>query len=128
MANNNIKAIVNAITKEYNTRNPFDLARCLGIYVHKNNDLGTISGCYLITPRKEKIIILNSSLNGTPLENFRMSQLLGHAILHEDEQYYLCEDNTYLPKNKSKLETHKFAAELLGIEKTKENRYYEKND
>lgn len=110
-----IKAIVSAITKENDTRNPFEIADNLGIYVHKG-DLGNILGCYMMTEvrnRKRKLIMVNSQIKEKSTELYVMSHELGHAILHEQNECYLYDDNTYFLKNKTEKEAHRFAAELL---------------
>lgn len=111
----NIKNIVNAITKEHGTRNPFEIAENLGIYVHRGS-LGNIHGCYLLTASmhmQTKLIMINSDSNNNLLQKFIMAHELGHAIMHEDNECYLYNKNSLFLKSKTEIEAHRFAAELL---------------
>lgn len=108
----NIKGAAKAIAEKYNTRNPFEIADYLGIYVHRGN-LGDILGCYMMNGNGNKIIMLNSLITSRATEFFVMAHELGHAILHEDNECYLYGEGTLFLKSKTEKEAHRFAAELL---------------
>lgn len=109
-----IKDIVNALVKKYDTRNPFEIADYLGIMV-RNDDLGELKGFYTYKRRK-RIIFINCSLENTDTYKLRdmvAAHELGHAILTPTSPCYFFSDHTFFKKSKPEIEANTFAAELL---------------
>lgn len=115
----NIPLRVKNLASRHQSRDPFRIAKDLGIIV-KFEDIGETKGFFTICNR-HKVIIINQNLDG-------MSQLvvaaheLGHALLHSSHKYLsttekgmrFIQDYTLFPTNSiHELEANKFAAELL---------------
>ena len=105
-----IKKIVDRYVRKYNTRNPFELADCLGVQVMIGN-LGSRSGCYMFL-KNHKCIFLNENLSESEMQVV-MAHELGHAILHRKENCYFIRNKTFLLTSKNEIEANTFAAELL---------------
>lgn len=105
-----IKSIVNQLVRKYHTRNPYELCDCTDVLV-QIGDLGKIMGCYLLIKR-QKCIMLNSSIIDTPLEKVVLSHELGHSMLHRKNDCYFY-GSTFFNKAKEENEANTFAAELL---------------
>lgn len=107
--NKKIKQIVSYYCKKFNTRNPFEIADCLGI-LYQIGDIGC-SGCYMFLKNHRYIF-----LNGNLPEHERkmvMAHELGHAIMHRKENCYFIRNKTLLLNSKNEIEANTFAAELL---------------
>lgn len=107
---NNIKNIVNNLVTKFETRNPFELCKCLNIPI-LYEPLGNIKGFFqntLNTP----IIHLNSNLNEYEI-NCVISHELGHAVLHKDFNVCFLKHYTFSVTDKYENEANKFTAELL---------------
>ena len=96
----NIKLRVLNLISKYRTRNPFKLAKSLGIVV-KFADLGEVRGLFKKI-LKRKYIFINSNLSEFD-QRIVCCHELGHAILHSSSQYQFLIDNTSLIR-RSKLE------------------------
>lgn len=105
-----IKSIVNQLVRKYHTRNPYELCDYTDVLV-QIGDLGKIMGCYLLIKR-QKCIMLNSSIIDTPLEKVVLSHELGHSRLHRKNDCYFY-GSTFFNKAKEENEANTFAAELL---------------
>ena len=105
-----IKQIVNQMVAKYKTRNPYELCDYTNVLV-RVCELGDVLGCYLLIKR-QKCILLNQSIVGTPLEKVVLAHELGHSKLHYKNQCYFY-GSTLFNKNKEEIEANKFAAELL---------------
>lgn len=106
----NIKQVVNQMVTKYKTRNPYELCDYTNVLVQVC-ELGDVLGCYLLIKR-QKCILLNQSIIGTPLEKVVLAHELGHSKLHYKNQCYFY-GSTLFNKNKEENEANKFAAELL---------------
>ncbi len=106
---NCIKEVVQKYVIKYNTRDPFKLAKLLGIEVQ----LGTpgCAGCYMFL-KNHRYIFLDQNLEGTELLQI-MAHELGHAILHKKQNCYFIRNKTLLLISKTEQEANLFAAELL---------------
>lgn len=105
-----IRKRVNYLIKKYGTRNPFELADCLGIEL-VIAPLGDIAGAYLYLNRR-RTIFLNDTLS--QYEKFVvMAHELGHAELHKRENCYFIKNKTLLLTSKLEIQANYFAAELL---------------
>ena len=109
MNNKEIKQVVSYYCKKINTRNPFEIADCLGI-LYQIGDIGC-SGCYMFL-KNHRYIFLNENM---PEHERRMvmAHELGHAILHRKENCYFIRNKTLLLNSKTEIEANTFAAELL---------------
>lgn len=107
----NIKLrVLNLITK-YRTKNPFKLAKSLGIIV-KFVDLGEVRGLFKKI-LKRKYIFINSNLSEFD-QRIVCCHELGHAILHSSSEHQFLIDNTsLLRRSKLEDEANLFASYLL---------------
>ena len=105
-----IKRIVNDLIEKYETRNVYELCKCLDIKIFYH-ELGNIKGLY----QKEGncyMIHLNNNLN--PFDEIVvLAHELGHAILHKRTNVCFLKRFTYLETNKYELQANFFAVELL---------------
>lgn len=107
--NKQIKRIVSYYCKKYNTRNPFEIADCLGI-LYQIGDIGC-SGCYMFL-KNHRYIFLNQNLSESEVRMV-MAHELGHAIMHRKENCYFIRNKTLMLTSKIEIEANTFAAELL---------------
>lgn len=106
----NIKSVVNKLINKYNTRNPFELCECLGIWTYEI-PLGNTKGYYTYA-QKKKVIFLNESLSIRE-KLIVCAHELGHALLHPKGNIYFKKNNTYYILEKYENTANVFAAELL---------------
>lgn len=104
-----IKKIVKKLVKKYKTRNPFEIADKLGIWIYVI-DLGNTKGHYIYAKRK-KVIFVNNKLTDNEIL-FSIAHELGHALLHVKSNVYFNSANTFFNQNKHEIEADTFAAEL----------------
>lgn len=108
--NSNIKRIVNALKRKYDTSDPFEIAHQMKVeYII--GALGSRSGCYMYLKR-HRCIFLNEELSEHEMK-LVMAHELGHAILHRTQNCYFIRHNTLLSGDKFEVEANKFAMELL---------------
>ena len=105
-----VKTIVNNLVNKYDTRDPFKLCDYTNT-IYKIGDIGEVLGCYLLIKR-QKCIMLNQKIAGTPMEKFVLSHELGHSQLHWKNDCYFY-GSTFFSKNKEENEANTFASELL---------------
>lgn len=105
-----IKEKVQHLVKMYETRNPFSLARDLGIIVLFEK-LGSIDGYYNKQLRMKQIHI-NEDLP-EHMQRFTAAHELGHAILHPNTNTPFLRRHTLFSVGKLETEANKFAVELL---------------
>ena len=105
-----VKTIVNNLVNKYYTRNPYELCDYTNT-IYKICDIGDVLGCYLLIKR-QKCIMLNQKIIGTPMEIFILSHEFGHSQLHRKNDCYFY-GSTLFSKNKEEKEANTFAAELL---------------
>lgn len=107
----NIKLRVLNLISKYRTRNPFKLAKSLGIIV-KFVDLGEVRGLFKKI-LKRKYIFINSNLSEFD-QRIVCCHELGHAILHSSSEYQFLIDNTsLLRRSRLEDEANLFASYLL---------------
>lgn len=104
-----IQRLIAYYVKKFNTRNPFEIADCLGI-LYQIGNIGC-SGCYMFL-KNHRYIFLNRDLPEHELKMV-MAHELGHAILHRKENCYFIKNKTLLLNSKNEIEANTFAAELL---------------
>lgn len=110
MTTTEIKRKVTYYQKKYNTKDPFKIARALGIEIQVGY-MGRRLGCYMYLKRS-KCIWINEALDPHEME-FVMAHELGHAIMHPYENCYFIKHKTLLLNSKTEIEANKFAVEFL---------------
>ena len=105
-----IRKKVAYLNKKYGTRNPFDLAACLGIIVIFE-DLGAINGYYNKQLRMKQIHI-NQNLP-EHIQKLTCAHELGHALIHPNSNTPFLRNSTFYSVDKFEIEANTFAAELL---------------
>lgn len=101
--------IVERVVQKCDSRNPFDIARSLGIEYQIGN-IG-IAGCYMFL-KNHRYIFLNQDLPSHEL-TLVMAHELGHAIMHRRQNCYFIRNKTLLLTSKIEQEANLFAAHLL---------------
>lgn len=104
-----IRDIVNSICCKYDTRDPFELADCLGIRINYC-ELGSIRGFFVLKNRIKQVF-LNYNLSDYE-KRFVLSHEIGHSLLHP-EQNTMFLQNTFFSANRLEIEANRFAIELL---------------
>lgn len=107
---NYIEKKVLSLVRKYNQRDPFLLAKKLGINVIEN-DLGEVFGYYTQINRI-KFILINSKLSESE-KKFVCSHELGHAILHSKITTPCLMHLKNINNIKIECEANKFAVKLL---------------
>lgn len=105
-----IKRLVSYYVDLYETRNPFELAKCLNVEV-QIGVLGNTAGCYMFL-KNYRCIFLNENLSENEIR-LVMAHELAHSILHRKENCYFIRNKTLLLTSKNEIEANTFAAELL---------------
>jgi len=105
-----IKKKITNLKRRYDTNDPFDIAKSLGIKVIFE-ELGSISGYYNKQLRMKQIHINYNLEEHT--QKFTCAHELGHAILHPNANTPFLRSNTLLSIDKLEAEANKFAMELL---------------
>ena len=105
-----IKGLIKKLERKYQTRNPFELAKSLGILVFME-DLGTINGYYNKQFRIKQIHI-NFNLP-EHLQKLTCAHELGHALLHPNSITPFLRSCTFFSVDRMEIEANKFAMELL---------------
>lgn len=104
-----IRDIVNSICCKYDTRDPFELADCLGIRINYC-ELGSIRGFFVLKNRIKQVFL---NYNLTDYEKrFVLSHEIGHSLLHPDQNTMFLQ-NTFFSANRLEIEANRFAIELL---------------
>ncbi|ALS17786.1 ImmA/IrrE family metallo-endopeptidase [Clostridium butyricum] len=121
------KKKVKSLIRKYKTRDPYTIAKELGIIV-KLVELSPYSpkGIFKKVLRR-KFIIINIT-RVTDEFDFRavMAHELGHAIRHCSDSTFFLHDHTLYRRGKFEIEANEFAAELL-IDETKIEKLYLEN-
>lgn len=110
MGKNQIKNTVNDLIETYGTRNPYLLASYLDVTI-QYGDLGELQGCYMKIWDK-KFIYINDRIEDDKLKDTVVAHELAHSIMH-NEDYYFFSYGKQFQSNKTEIEAHTFAAELL---------------
>ena len=71
---------VEKLVKKYDTRDPYELCKYLGIKIHSYNLEKKLKGFFFYQSRQKNIVI-DSNVNGV-LERILVAHELGHAVLH----------------------------------------------
>lgn len=105
-----IKSAVNRLTKQYQTNDPFQLAKLMGIPVLLE-PLGEMFGYYNKVLRN-RMIHINENLT-SPDRRYTCAHELGHAVLHPDVNTPFLRKNTLFSVDRIEREANRFAVELL---------------
>ncbi|RPF48224.1 uncharacterized protein DUF955 [Hydrogenoanaerobacterium saccharovorans] len=105
-----IKGIVNRLCKQHDARDPFEIAKTMGISI-VFEQLGTIRGYYQHAYR-QKIIHINCDIDERQ-QFFTCAHELGHSILHPNLNTPFLRERTFFSVNKLEIQANRFATELL---------------
>lgn len=105
-----IKKIVNHLAMRHGTRDPFRLAKDLGISILYCT-LGSTLG-YTVTYKRIPVIVLNEGLNER-LMSFVCAHELGHAVMHKNVNTQWLKRHTFFSIDRYEREANTFAVELL---------------
>lgn len=105
-----IKKIVNRIVHKYHTNDVRQLCDYLNVII-QSGELGEVLGCYILIKR-QKCILLNERIIGTPTEKVVLAHELAHSVLHWKNNCYFY-GSTFFLKSREEIEANTFAAELL---------------
>lgn len=105
-----IDKIIVKLVKSFQTRNPYRIARELGMLVIEE-DLEELFG-YYSNFNRIKIIHVNSRLNNQA-KNSTCAHELGHAILHPNENTPMLSKDTMVSELKIEMEANYFATKLI---------------
>jgi Zn-dependent peptidase ImmA (M78 family) len=101
---------VNKLTSKYRTRNPIEIAQCLGFIIIHTSLVG-VRGFYQHIQRNH-IVYLDDSLD-EPNEKFVCAHEIGHAILHKDINRIFMDTRTLSVSSKYEAQANRFAIDLL---------------
>jgi len=106
-----LKGIVERLCRKYDTRDPFEIAECLGVVLVKAQLTDNVRGFYRYWQRR-KIIVINSNM---PWEEQRIvcAHELGHAVLHKKVNAMFLNRCTFLDTDQYEKEANQFASHLL---------------
>ncbi|CAM2952612.1 ImmA/IrrE family metallo-endopeptidase [Hathewaya histolytica] len=107
----NIRVRVKHLVQKYDTRNPYKLAKYLGINIEYKKYSDSTKG-YFLKILRNKFIIINDNLSEHEKE-IVLAHELGHAILHHNKDIRFIREFTLFPTGCYENEANKFAAELL---------------
>ena len=102
--------VVKLLTSKYHTRNPFELAQCLGFLVIPV-PLVSIRGFYQHIKRNN-IIYLDNSLNEAT-SKFVCAHEIAHALLHKDINRIFMDTRTLSVTSKYEMQADRFAVDLI---------------
>lgn len=107
-----IKNTAESLIKKYDTRDPFELCKAVGVYV-VFADLGSLKGMYKYL-KKNRFAIINEQLD-SETKRLVCAHELGHDQLHQEIAKHIClqEFALYDMKNRPEYEANLFAAEIL---------------
>lgn len=105
-----IKEVAERLCKKYQTRDPIEIARQLGIEV-MFEQLGTIRG-YYNREYHHKMIHINVDLDKRQ-QRIVCAHELGHAILHPDANTPFLRSSTLISVGRMETEANKFAVDIM---------------
>lgn len=110
----NIQKVVLKVIRKYKSRDPFVIAKRMGIivkYVHLSPKCP--KGMFKKMLKRKFIIINMTRVKNDAELNMIMAHELGHAIMHSNSSTSFLHDHTYYARGKFEREANLFAAELL---------------
>lgn len=114
----NYKVRVRNLVRKYHTRNPYKLAKSLGIEVCEfflSEDMP--KGLFKKILCKKFIVINLTKIKDEYDRDFALAHELGHALYHSSNTAFFLHDHTFYQRGRFEIEANKFAAELLINEK-----------
>lgn len=113
MSAEDLTKVGNALVKRFNTRDPFEIAKGLGIKVLFVDGLGSLKGMYRVIKRN-RFIFLNSGMSDQ-MQRIVCAHELGHDQLHRHlaKNGALQEFMLYDMSTKPEYEANMVAAEIL---------------
>lgn len=102
--------LANKYIAQYETRNPFEICKKLGIYV-MHHDLLDVRGYCAIASGNE-YVVLSSGLSD-PVGEYVCSHELGHLCLHRGLNRVFMDSRTFMVPDKYENEADQFAVSLL---------------
>lgn len=110
----NYREKVRSLVKKFKTRDPFIIARELGIIVkYKYLSIDFPKGMFKKVLRRKFIIINMSRIVNENELRVVMAHELGHAIMHSSDSAFFLHDHTFYSRGRFEKEANAFAAELL---------------
>ena len=112
MANLIERQLADALIRQYDTRDPFELCRELHISV-ETKDLGSLRGMYTVI-RSTRFIVIGS-ICSPPMRKIICAHELGHDQLHREiaASRVFHDNHIYAMRSKPEYEANLFAAALL---------------
>lgn len=104
-----VKRLIAYYERKFGTRDPFEIARQMGVLYQIGNCKH--AGCYLFL-KNHRYIFLSNLLDGIELY-IVMAHELGHAILDRKQNCYFIRNKTLLLNSKIERRANLFAAHLL---------------
>ena len=110
---NFIRKQVEMLIKKFDTRDPFEICKCMDIHVHYK-DLGTALKAYYFYQSRIKNIVINSRSN-IAARRVLCAHEMGHAVLHNKlaAMHGFQEFNLFNSLISTEYEANLFAAELI---------------
>ena len=102
-----------SLVKKYNTRNPFEIAKSLGINVIRWDGFSRLKGMYKVIKRN-RYIFINDNLDEN-MSKIVCAHEIGHDLFHRalGENAMLSETMLYDMTSRPEFEANLFASELL---------------
>ena len=104
-----IRRTVGRLARQYQTHDPFEIARCLKIEIQFGNP--GCAGCYMFL-KNHRYVFLNHDLSDME-RRIVMAHELGHALFHRRLNCYFIRNKTLFLTDRIEREANRFAAELL---------------
>ncbi|SHI01506.1 protein of unknown function [Clostridium collagenovorans DSM 3089] len=119
----NFKLRTKNLVKKFNTRNPNEIAKELGITIVEKDFSEDLPKGLFKKILGVKFIVINTSRVKDELERkYVLAHELGHALYHSSDCAFFLHDHTLFQRGKFEIEADKFAAELL-IDESKLEEY-----
>lgn len=110
----NYREKVRSLVKKFKTRDPFIIARELGIIIkYKYLSIDFPKGMFKKVLRRKFIIINMTRIVNEKELRVVMAHELGHAIMHSSDSAFFLHDHTFYSRGRFEKEANSFAAELL---------------
>ena len=108
------KEKVRSLVKKFKTRDPFTIAKELGIIIkYKNLSSDFPKGMFQKHLRRKFIILNMNKISDENELRMVMAHELGHVVLHSNDIAFFLHDHTFYSRGKFEKEANAFAAELL---------------
>lgn len=108
--------MIKNLVRKYDTTNPIELANHLGIIVKLNPYSEKTKGLY-VKILDIPFIIINSNLKKED-QNFLLAHILGHILLHFNQDTIFAWENSVFPQGIQENEANEFALRLIAENQT----------